>query len=66
LFPSANQRKFGSVGFSIKPIGGGGKPIYIYDEDTYIPFPKRSKVGRLRILLKRGLSFEVYDTGERL
>jgi hypothetical protein len=65
LFPAANQRKFGSVGFSILPISGGGEPIYVYDQDTYIPLPKRRKKGRLRILFKRGLSFEVYDNGER-
>jgi hypothetical protein len=66
LYPGANQRKFGSVSFVLSNISGGGDYIYIFDPETYVPLPERAKPGRLRILMKRGLSFEVYDTGERL
>lgn len=65
LYPAANQRKFGSVSFVTETISGGGDYIYVFDTDTYIPLPARGKKGKLRILLKPSLSFEVYDTGER-
>jgi hypothetical protein len=65
LYPAAQQRKFGSVSFVTKSINGGGDYIYLFDTDSYIPLPKRGKKGKLRILLKSGVSFEVYDTGER-
>jgi len=64
-YPSANQFKFGSISFVTKTVSGGGDYLYIFDTDTYYPLPKRGKEGRLRVLLKAGLSFEVYDTGER-
>lgn len=66
LYPEANQRKFGSVSFVLDGISGGGDYIYVFDQETYVPLPKRGKEGRLRLLLKSGLSFNVYDTGERL
>ena len=64
-YPAASQFKFGSISFVTKTVSGGGDYLYIFDTDTYYPLPKRGKEGRLRILLKAGLSFEVYDTGER-
>lgn len=66
LYPDANQRKFGSVSFVLEGINGGGDYIYVFDQETYIPLPKRGKKGKLRLLLKGGLSFNLYDTGERL
>ena len=66
LYPASNQRKFGSVSFVLASISGGGDYIYVFDTDTYLPLPKRAKTGRLRILMKSGLSFTVFDTGERL
>jgi hypothetical protein len=66
LYPDANQRKFGSVSFVLSDIKGGGDYIYIFDQETYIPLPTRAKKGKLRLLLKGGLSFNLYDTGERL
>lgn len=66
LYPASNQRKFGSVSFVLTTIAGGGDSIYVFDVETYIPVPRHAKDGRLRLLLKKGLSFEVYDTGERL
>lgn len=65
-FPDAAQRKFGSVAYTISNSSGGGDYIYIFDEDTYIPLPARAKPGRLRLLLKAGVDFSVFDTGERL
>jgi hypothetical protein len=65
IYPAANQRKFGSVSYTLKDYAGGGDYIYIFDSDTYLPLPHRAKKGRLRILMKAGVSFEVYDTGER-
>jgi hypothetical protein len=66
LYPDANQRKFGSVSFVLSDIKGGGDYIYVFDQETYIPLPTRAKKGKLRLLLKGGLSFNLYDTGERL
>jgi hypothetical protein len=65
-YPAAKQHKFGSVNFTIKNSDGGGDYLYVFDTDTYIPLPRRGKKGKLRILFKEGISFEVYDTGERL
>jgi hypothetical protein len=66
LYPASKQRKFGSVSFVLEGVEGGGDYIYVFDEQTYIPLPKRGKSGKLRILMKRGISFNVYDSGERL
>ena len=66
LYPAASQRKFGSVSYVLGGVNGGGDYIYIFDTETYIPLPKRGQPGRLRLLLKNGLSFNVYDTGERI
>lgn len=65
LYPDSNQRKFGSVNYCCDDGKGGGDYIYVYDNSTYVPLPKRAKDGRLRILFKPGVSFVVYDTGER-
>lgn len=66
LFPGAEQYKFGSVAFSLIPARAGGDYVYIFDRDTYIPLPRRAKSGVIRLLLKAGVGWEVYDTGERL
>lgn len=66
VFAAAGQRKFGSVAFVSEGIDGGGDAIYIYDSETYIPLPRRGKDGRLRLLLRKFISFSVYDTGERV
>ncbi|AXH78948.1 MAG: hypothetical protein [Circular genetic element sp.] len=66
IYPAANQRKFGSVAFVLPDVNGGGNYIYIYDTETYIRLPRRAVNGRLRLLMRRGISFNVYDSGERL
>lgn len=66
IYPAANQRKFGSVAFVSESVNGGGDSVYVYDTETYLPLPRRGKPGKLRILMKPLVSFEVYDTGERL
>lgn len=66
LYPDSNQRKFGSVNYCGDGSKGGGDYIYVFDNSTHIPLPKRAKPGRLRLLLKPGTSFIVFDTGERL
>lgn len=66
LYPAANQRKFGSVSFVTESVSGGGDSQYVYDVDTFVPLPERGKPGKLRVLMKELISFEVYDTGERL
>lgn len=66
IYPEAKQRKFGSVSFVLESINGGGDYVYVFDQETYLPLPKRGKKGKLRLLLKGGLSFNLYDTGERL
>jgi hypothetical protein len=65
LYPDAKQRKFGSVSFVLSDVNGGGDYIYIFDTESFVPLPKRGKPGRLRILMKPGISFSVYDSGER-
>lgn len=65
-YPAANQHKFGSVNFTIKNSNGGGDYVYVFDQETYLPLPRRGKVGKLRVLMKPMISFEVYDTGERV
>jgi hypothetical protein len=66
LYPEAKQRKFGSISFVTESVNGGGDYVYVFDTDTYLPLPTRGKKGKLRLLLKGGISFEVYDTGERI
>lgn len=65
-FPAANQYKFGSAAFSLLPARAGGDYVYLFDQDTYLPLPRRGKDGTIRLLLRGGTSWEVYDTGERL
>lgn len=65
LYPDSNQRKFGSVNYCGDGGSGGGDYIYVFDNSTFVPLPKRAKNGRLRILFKPGTSFTIYDTGER-
>jgi hypothetical protein len=65
LYPDSNQRKFGSVNYCSDSGSGGGDYIYVFDNSTYVPLPKRAKDGRLRVLFKPGTSFIIYDTGER-
>lgn len=66
VYPAADQYKFGSVAFSLLPARAGGDYVYLFDQDTYIPLPRRAKPGVIRLLLKGGVGWEVYDTGERL
>jgi hypothetical protein len=66
LYPDSNQYKFGAVNYCSFDDSGGGDYIYVFDNSTYIPLPTRGKKGRLRVLLKPGTSFIVYDTGERI
>ncbi len=65
-FGPAGQRKFGSLGYSLEGMSGGGDYVYVYDADTYYPLPPRGKNGRVRLLLASGVAWELYDTGERL
>jgi hypothetical protein len=65
LYPASNQRKFGSVAYTLVGFEGGGDYIYVFDADTYFPLPIRAKAGIIRVLFKPGTSFEIWDTGER-
>jgi hypothetical protein len=64
-FPLGEQRKFGSMSYCIDGVDGGDNPTYIWDTSTYFRLPKRAKPGRLKILLRPSISFELWDTGER-
>lgn len=64
-FPLGEQRKFGSMSYCIEGLDGGDNPTYIWDRSTYFRLPKRAKPGRLKILLRPSISFELWDTGER-
>lgn len=65
-YGTAGQRKFGSLGFALEGMNGGGDYVYVYDSETYYPLPPRGKPGRIRLLLAPGVGWELYDTGERL
>lgn len=65
-FGSVGQRKYGSLGFALSNMAGGGDYVYVYDNETYYPLPPRAKPGRIRLLLAPGVQWELYDTGERL
>lgn len=64
-FPAAGQRKFGSIAFSLPPARAGGDYVYVYDLDTYLRLPVHNKEGVIRLLLKAGTGWQLYDTGER-
>lgn len=65
-FPSASQYKFGSFCFSLPPLGSAGDSVYVFDQSTFLTLPTRVGRGYIRLLLKPGTSFTLYDTGERL
>lgn len=65
-FGATGQRKYGSLGFALSNMAGGGDYVYIYDNETYYPLPPRAKPGRIRLLLSPGVQWQLYDTGERL
>jgi hypothetical protein len=65
-YGTAGQRKYGSLGFALVGMNGGGDYVYVYDAETYYPLPPRGKPGRIRLLLAPGVVWELYDTGERL
>ena len=65
-YGTAGQRKYGSLGFAMTNMNGGGDYVYVYDPETYYPLPPRGKPGRVRLLLAPGVSWQLYDTGERL
>lgn len=63
----AGQKRYGSVSFTTDDVSGGGDFIYLFDRETYVPLPvNRGKPGRLRILVETGVSWNVYDSGERV
>lgn len=64
-FPAAAQRKFGSFAFSLAPARAGGDYVYVFDQDTYLRLPPHEKDGVIRLLLREGTAWELYDTGER-
>jgi hypothetical protein len=65
-YGTAGQRKYGSLGFAMTNMNGGGDYVYVYDQETYYPLPPRGKPGRVRLLLAPGVGWQLYDTGERL
>jgi hypothetical protein len=65
-FSSANQFKFGSIACTLDGYGGGGDYIYVYDADTYYPLPRGGKKKRIRLLIRSGVSWQLFDTGERI
>lgn len=64
-FPGGGQRKFGAVAYCLLESSGGSDQVYLWDESTYYRLPRRLKPLRLKIMLRPGVSWEVWDTGER-
>lgn len=64
-FPGAGQYKFGSFEFALAGSNASTTPNFVWDRKTYLRLPERLKPGRLRVLLRPGVSFEIWDTGER-
>lgn len=65
-FPGAGQYKFGSIEYCLADSLASTTPNFVWDRKTYLRLPMRIKPGRLRVLLRSGVSFEIWDTGERL
>jgi hypothetical protein len=64
-YPTAQQRKYGVIGFNAGG-NGGGEEREVFDSDFYFRLPVRFVAGIAKVLLKPGQSFSLYDTGERL
>jgi hypothetical protein len=64
-FPGAGQRKFGAIAYCLLGSDGGADQVYLWDENTYYRLPNRLKPARLKVILRPGISWEVWDTGER-
>lgn len=69
--PGNEQGKFGNVALCVPGVGGSqpqwGDPGWLWCRDTWYGLPKTGlKPRSLRLTLQAGISFEVYDTGERL
>lgn len=64
-FPGAKQFKFGSFEYTLLQSNASVTPNFVWDRKTYYRLPERIKPGRLRVLLRAGVSFEIWDTGER-
>lgn len=64
-FPGAGQRKFGSISYCLADSEGGSDQVYLWDDRTYYRLPDRLKAARIKVLLRPGISWELWDTGER-
>jgi hypothetical protein len=64
-FPGGGQRKFGAVSYCLADSEGGACQVYLWDEKTYYRLPRRLKSARMKIMLRPGISWQLWDTGER-
>jgi hypothetical protein len=64
-YPTAGQKAYGVIGFSQTASGGGGEEK-VYDASHLYRLNKRVIGGNIKVLLKPGTAFTLYDTGERI
>jgi hypothetical protein len=65
VFPGASQYKFGSICFCRVSSEAASQPVWVWDKKTYAVIPREGGKYRVRLLLKPGVQWQLWDTGER-
>lgn len=60
-----NQRKFGTLAYSLEDDSSQSEGPFVWSEDTYFKLPETPKAGKVGVLLRPGTAFTLFDTGER-
>lgn len=68
--PGQEQGKFGNIALCVPGLNGSrpqwGDPGWVWSKETWYGLPEGDFTGRsLRLTLQAGLTFELYDSGER-
>ena len=66
IFAGAGQRLFGVIDWHLEGSSGGGSPADVWDMITDFALPKTGKPRQIKLLLKPGLRWELWDTGLRV
>lgn len=66
IFAGAGQRLFGVIDWHLEGSSGGGSPADVWDMITDFSLPKTGKPRQIKLLLKPGLRWELWDTGLRV
>lgn len=65
LAGAQSEAKFGHLGWTTEDFSSDSDGVLCWSLETYYSLPGRTKLGRVRISLKHGLSFTLWDSGER-